>query len=392
MRAVRHVLFLGSVLSLAACGEGDTKDSFVQPEESGQTGAPLKLAEPGLRIEGAYLVKVRDGADARAVAAVAGVSPRFEYSLINGFAASLTPGQLTALRQHADVEYVEEDAVVHATATQSGVNCGLDRIDQRNLPLSGSFTYTSTAAGVTAYIIDTGILTSHTQFGGRAAVAYDALGGNGQDCNGHGTHVAGIVGGSTFGVVKGVSLRAVRVLDCNGSGTNSGVIAGLDWVRVNHVAKSVASLGLGGSYSATLNTAATNLANSGVFLAVGAGNSASDACNSSPGSAPSLMTVAASTCGDVSAPYTNHGSCVDLYAPGSNITSAWYSSSTATNTLSGTSAAAPFATGVAALYKATYGEAASSTVNTWLINNATPNVLTGVPAGTPNRLLYKGGL
>jgi subtilisin family serine protease len=393
MRAVRNVLFLGSVLSLAACGGAvESKGSAIQAEELGQTGAPLKLADPALRIEGSYIVKVRDGADARAVAAVAGVSPRYEYSIINGFAASLNAGQLTALRQNADVEYVEQDAKVTATTTQSGATWGIDRIDQTNLPLSGTYTYTSTGAGVTAYIIDTGILTSHTQFGGRAAVSYDALGGNGQDCNGHGTHVAGTVGGSTYGVAKGVSLRAVRVLDCSGSGSNAGVIAGMDWVRTNHVAKSVANMSLGGGFSSTVNTAATNLVNSGVFLAVASGNSNADACNYSPASASGTFTVNATASNDARATYSDYGSCTDLYAPGSSITSSWYSSTTATNTISGTSMATPHVAGVGALYKATYGDAAASTIGSWLTSNATPNVVSGNIAGTANLLLNKRAL
>jgi subtilisin family serine protease len=390
MRAMRNVLFLGSVLSLAACGPEAGKDSAIQPEEIGQTGAALKQADPSLRIEGSYIIKVKDGANARAVAAVAGVSPRYEYSIINGFAADLKPGQLNAIRQLSDVEYVEEDARVQADATQSGATWGIDRIDQRSMPLSGTYTYTSTGAGVTAYIIDTGILTSHSQFGGRAAVAYDAFGGNGQDCNGHGTHVAGTVGGSTYGVAKGVALRAVRVLDCNGSGSNSGVIAGMDAVRTNHPAKSVANMSLGGGYSASVNTAATNLVNSGVFLAVAAGNSNADACNFSPASASGTCTVGATTSTDARASYSNYGGCVDIYAPGSSITSAW--SNGGTNTISGTSMASPHVAGVGALYKATYGDAAASTIINWLKTNATANVVTGNVGSTPNQLLYKSSL
>jgi subtilisin family serine protease len=394
MRAVRNVLFLGSVLSLAACGGAaeSNKGSFMQAEEIGQTGAPLKLADPARRIDGSYIVKVKDGASARAVAAIAGVSPKFEYSIINGFAAELNQGQLNALRQHGDVEYVEEDARVELSATQSGATWGIDRIDQTARPLSGTYTYTSTGAGVTAYVIDTGILTAHSQFGGRAAVAYDALGGNGQDCNGHGTHVAGTVGGSTYGVAKGVALRGVRVLDCNGSGSNSGVIAGMDYVRVNHPAKSVANMSLGGGYSATVNSAATNLVNSGVFLAVASGNSNADACNFSPASASGVLTVNASTSTDARATYSNFGSCTELYAPGSSITSAWHTTTSATNTISGTSMASPHVAGVGALYKATYGDVAASTINSWIINNATPSVITGNPSGTPNLLLNKRAL
>jgi subtilisin family serine protease len=220
---------------------------------------------------------------------------------------------------------------------------------------------------------------------------YNAIAGESSaDCNGHGTHVGGTVGGSTYGVAKAVTLRGVKVLSCSGSGSNSGVIAGMDWVRVNHVARSVANMSLGGGYSAATNTAANNLAASGVFLAVAAGNSNADACNASPASAANATTVGASTSTDARATYSNYGGCVDLYAPGSSITSAWLSSGT--NTISGTSMASPHVAGVGALYKATYGDASYSTIRTWLLNNATLNVITGNPSGTPNRLLYKAAL
>ncbi len=379
MRAVRNAMFLGSALALAACGgaEMDQAESDV-----GQLGAPLVQAEPGLRIDGAYIVKVKDGADARAVAAVAGVSPRYEYTLINGFAASLNKGQLTALRQNADVEYVEEDQVAQADATQYSATWGIDRIDQRALPLSGSYTYTTTASTVYAYIIDTGLQTSHSEFSGRAANVYDAFGGTGADCQGHGTHVGGTVGGVTYGVAKGVRLRGVRVLDCAGSGSNSGVIAGMDWVRVNRTNPAVANMSLGGGYSSTVNTAANNLANSGVFLAVAAGNNSADACNYSPASAASATTVGSTASNDTRSSFSNYGSCVDIYAPGSSITSARLNGTS--TTMSGTSMASPHVAGVGALYKATYGNAAQSTIDSWLKTNATA-------IGT-GKLLYKGAL
>jgi subtilisin family serine protease len=379
MRAVRNVMFLGSALALAACGgEMDMNTEA----ELGQTGAPLMQAAPGMRIDGAYIVKVRDGADSRAVAAVAGISPRYEYSIINGFAASLNPGQLTALRQMGEVEYVEEDQVVQADATQSSATWGIDRIDQRALPLSGTYNYTATAGSVRAYIIDTGLQAGHSQFGGRASNVYDAFGGNGEDCNGHGTHVGGTVGGSTYGVAKAVMVRGVKVLDCAGSGSNSGVIAGMDWVRTNHIKPAIANMSLGGGYSSTTNTAANNLANAGVFLAVAAGNNGADACNYSPASAAAATTTGSTTSGDGRSSFSNYGSCVDIYAPGSNITSAWINSGT--NTISGTSMASPHVAGVGALYKATYGDAASSTIDSWVKNNAT--------ALSFGKLLYKGAL
>lgn len=320
-----------------------------------------------------------------------GANVKFEYtSVFQGFAAEMSPAAAAALARDPGVAYVEPDQEMQISTTQSGATWGIDRIDQRALPLSGTYTYSSQGTGVRAYIIDTGIQTNHPQFGGRASAVYDALGGNGQDCNGHGTHVAGTVGSASYGVAKNVYLRAVRVLDCNGSGSNSGVIAGMDWVRTNAIKPAVANMSLGGSYSATVNTAATNLANSGVLLAVAAGNSSADACNSSPSSASGTITVAASTSSDARASYSNYGGCVDIYAPGSSITSTWINSGT--NTISGTSMATPHVTGVAALYKASFGDAATSTVISWLTGNATTGVITGNISGTPNRLLYKSTL
>ncbi|MEO5817612.1 MAG: S8 family peptidase [Gemmatimonadaceae bacterium] len=386
-----------SALALAACSDASNPPS--SPASPQQIQVPLApvYSKGDDGIPNDYIVVYKEGVVtgtlSRAAATVANLigTPKFSYdAVLNGFAATLTPEQLAKLRANPNIEYIEQDAVIELSTTQSGATWGIDRIDQRNRPLSGTYTYTSTGAGVTAYIIDTGIQTSHPQFGGRAAVAYDALGGNGQDCNGHGTHVAGTVGSSTYGVAKGVQLRAVRVLNCSGSGSTSGVIAGMNWVANNHVAKSVANMSLGGGYSSATNTAANNLASKGVFLAVAAGNSNANACNSSPSSAANVTSVAASTSTDAKASYSNYGSCVHLYAPGSSITSTWLSGGT--NTISGTSMASPHVAGVAALYKATFGDASYSTIRTWLTTNATSGVITGNPSGTPNRLLYKSTL
>ena len=384
MKLSKTVVAVGATLALAACSD--------QSPVAGRapTAAPL-LSASANGIEGSYIVVVGEGADPRSVAAVAGVDPHYVYtSAVNGFAAELNAGQLNALQHNPNVEYIEQDPVVEAATTQSGATWGIDRIDQRSRPLSGTYTYNNTASTVYAYVIDTGIQTSHSQFGGRAAVSYDALGGNGQDCNGHGTHVAGTIGSATYGIAKAVRLRAVRVLNCSGSGSTSGIIAALDWVRANRTNPAVANMSLGGGYSSTLNTAANNLANSGVFLAVAAGNENQNACNVSPASAASATTVAASTSSDAKASYSNYGSCVDLYAPGSSITSTWINSGT--NTISGTSMASPHVAGVAALYKGVYGNASTSTIDSWIKTNSTANVITGNVTGTPNRLLYKSTL
>jgi subtilisin family serine protease len=387
MKPFHTAVAAGAALFLAACSDTGTGTATVE-----HTAPVLSAAANG--IDGQYIVVVREGANAASVAAVAGVTPEHVYtSVLNGFSASLNRGQLTALQHNPSVEYIEQDQEMGLSATQSNATWGIDRTDQRNLPLSGTYTYNATASGVYAYIIDTGIRTDHTQFGGRASNVYNAISGEtASDCNGHGTHVAGTVGGSTYGIAKSVRLRGVKVLSCSGSGSTSGIIAAVDWLRLNRVNPAVANMSLGGGYSGSLNTAVTNLSNSGVFVAVAAGNSNANACNYSPASAAAATTVAASTSSDARASYSNYGSCVDLYAPGSSITSAWHSSTSAINTISGTSMASPHVAGVAALYKATYGNAGSSTIDSWIKNNSTASKITSNPSGTPNLLLFKSSL
>ncbi len=355
---------------------------------AGTANAQEKSGDP---IPGSYIVVVEDGSDPKAVANSQDAKTKHVYrSAINGFAAELTDQQVAKLRKSDKVAYVEQDRVVTASATQTNATWGIDRIDQRNRPLSTTYTYNATASNVNAYVIDTGIMTSHSQFGGRAANVYDAFGGNGQDCNGHGTHVAGTIGSSTYGVAKQARLRGVRVLNCSGSGSTSGIISALNWLRTNHVKPAVANMSLGGGYSSTLNQATTNLVNAGVFVAVAAGNESQNACNVSPASASGTFTSAASDRNDVRASFSNYGGCVDGYAPGVNITSAWHNGGT--RTISGTSMASPHTAGVGALYKATYGDAAWSTIRDWINANATSGVIRSNVSGTPNRLLYKSSL
>ncbi|MEW5931283.1 MAG: S8 family peptidase [Gemmatimonadota bacterium] len=389
MRSFRPALLAGSLAALAACSDGGPVASA--PVAAGP--APLRSAAPGKAVEGAYVVVLREGADPRSVAAVAGVEPGIVYAAaLNGFAARLSEGQLTALRHNPAVDYVEQDQEMVVQYVQTSPPWNLDRIDQRNLPLDGRYVYNSLGSGVRAYVIDSGLQANHPEFGGRAQNVYDAVGDgqNGNDCNGHGTHVAGIVGSVKYGVAKGVALRGVRAVNCSGSGTTSGIIASVDWVRANAAKPAVANLSLGGGFSSALNTAVNNLAASGVFVSVGAGAENQSACNVSPASAASAFTVAATTSTDARASYSNYGSCIDIFAPGSSILSTWIGSTT--RTLSGTSMAAPHAAGVAALYKATYGETATATLDSWLKSNATLNKVTSAGTGSPNRLLYKAAL
>lgn len=311
-------------------------------------------------------------------------------SALAGFAAQMTEEQAAKLSEHPSVKFVEEDSVVEMLATQTNPPWGLDRIDQRDLPLSATYSYTATGSGVNVYIIDTGIRRTHTQFGGRAFVGFDSIGDgrNTNDCNGHGTHVAGTAGGSTYGVAKGVRLFAVRVLNCSGSGSTAGVIAGVDWVTSNHIKPAVANVSLGGGASTALDTAVRNSIAAGVTYTIAAGGSNQDAANFSPARVAEAITVGASTISDARASFTNFGSVVDIFAPGSSILSAWHTSDTATATLSGASMASPHVAGVAARYLQNNPAASPSTVRNAIVNASTTNRLSGIPTGTANRLLF----
>jgi subtilisin family serine protease len=323
-----------------------------------------------------------------------GVGHVYEHAL-KGFSIELTPSAAEELAADPRVVSIEPDGVVTTQTTQTGATWGIDRIDQRNRPLSGTYTYTRTGAGVKAYIIDTGIRFTHSQFGGRATSGYDAVdGGAADDCNGHGTHVAGTVGGSTYGVAKGVSLVAVRVLNCSGSGSTSGVIAGIDWVTGNHGQgqPAVANMSLGGGASAALDAAVNRSISDGVSYAVAAGNgdvfgNQANACNYSPARVGAAMTIGATDSSDRKASWSNYGSCVDWFAPGVSITSAWYNSNTATRTISGTSMATPHTAGVAAQYLQGNTGATPASVRTALFNLTTKSIVTS-SSTTNNHLLF----
>jgi aqualysin 1 len=317
--------------------------------------------------------------------------PEHVYAFaVRGFAAFMSEGDAIAISLNPLVEYVEEDSIMEAIATQSSPPWSLDRVDERDRPLSGTYSYASTGSGVNAYIIDTGIRRTHTQFGSRAFSAFTAIndGRGTTDCNGHGTHVAGTVGGATYGVAKSVRLHAVRVLSCSGSGSTSGVIAGVDWVRANHVKPAVANMSLGGGASSALDTAVRNSIAAGVTYAIAAGNANSNASNFSPARVGEAITVGSSTSSDARSSFSNYGSVVDIFGPGSSVTSAWYTSDSATNTISGTSMATPHVAGVAARYLQNHSSASPSAVRSAIVSAATAGRLAGLPSGTANRLLF----
>lgn len=311
--------------------------------------------------------------------------------VFNGAVADMTPSKAAILRRSAKVLWVEEDKPVSTQATVSPTpSWGLDRIDQRTNTATNSYTFATTGAGVATYIVDSGIYTSHAQFTGRIRIGFDAFGRDGVDCNGHGTHVAGTVGGSTFGVAPASSLISVRVLDCAGAGSVSGVIAGLDWVINDHVSgPAVINLSLGTGKSASLESAVDRAYNDGITVVSAAGNSNIDACTTSPGgNKASGLTVGATTITDVRASYSNFGACLDLFAPGSGIVSAGTASPTATATLSGTSMAAPHVAGLAARYLSALPSATPAQVMTAIISASTDNVVTSAGTLSPNKLAY----
>jgi len=350
-------------------------------------------------IKDSYIVIFKDNAaqsvqaltDGLARQANAKVSYTYQHAL-RGFAGSMSERAARALAANPAVAYVEQNGTVQLAATQPNPpSWGLDRIDQRDLPLDSSYTYPNDGAGVRAYIIDTGIRTTHQTFGGRAIWGTNTVGdGNNTDCNGHGTHVAGTVGGSQYGVAKGVSLTAVKVLDCNGSGSFAGVAAGIDWVTGDHTSgPAVANMSLGGSGSdPTTENAVRNSIADGVVYAIASGNSNADACNFTPARVAEAITVNASDTNDARASFSNFGTCTDIFAPGVNITSSWNTSDTATNTISGTSMATPHVTGGAALILNANPGFTPAQVATTMFNNATLNHITNPGTGSPNRLLF----
>ncbi|MCG8921939.1 S8 family peptidase [Lentzea sp. CC55] len=361
------------------------------PSASAAEGEVLSLDAPE-KIAGSFIVKLKEGkGNSHALASRFGAKVERDYTSFGGFNVKLTEKQAKRLAADPSVEFVEADQVVRTQATQTNPpSWGLDRIDQRNLPLNSSYSYTSTGSGVTAYVIDTGVRVSHSTFGGRATNGRDFVDNDAvaQDGNGHGTHVAGTIAGSQYGVAKNARIVAVRVLDNNGSGTLAGVAAGIDWVGNNAVKPAVANLSLGGGANATLDTAVRNAVAKGVTFAVAAGNSNANASGFSPARVTEAITVGSTDRTDARSSFSNYGSVLDIFAPGRDITSSWHTSDSATSTISGTSMATPHVAGAAARYLSTNPSASPAAVASYLVAQSTPSKVTNPGTGSPNRLLY----
>ncbi|QOC92939.1 S8 family peptidase [Micromonospora craniellae] len=397
--ARRHVIrALAVVATAAAVSAASTTAAVAAP-----TGE-IRGAGAANAVSGSYLVVLRSDAVGAAGSSAArtavpdratalvqryggSVSDTFSAAL-TGFAAKMSAKQAARLAANSAVAYVEQDQAFTVQATQTNPTWGLDRIDQRNRPLSGTYTYPNTASNVRAYIIDTGIRTTHNQFGGRATWGTNTVDSNNTDCNGHGTHVAGTVGGATYGVAKSVRLVAVKVLNCSGGGTTASVVNGVNWVTANAVKPAVANMSLGGGASSTIDNAVANSIASGVSYAVAAGNFNANACNYSPARTSTAITVGSTTSTDARSSFSNYGSCVHIFAPGSSVLSAYHTSNTATSTLSGTSMASPHVAGAAALVLSANPSYTPAQVKNYLTSNATTGVVTSPGSGSPNRLLF----
>lgn len=391
------ILALSGVV-LAACSDSNTPSG---PPRM----APVVQVAGGIQtqlVPNEYIVALRSSmvssaqlnTQAQSMAAATGAEVLAVFgAAINGFAVYADAAEIAAIRANPAVEYVEQVQIFRAIATQQPApSWGLDRVDQRNLPLDNSFTYPTGGAAVHIYIIDTGILTAHTDFTGRIGAGANFISPSAPtgDCNGHGTHVAGTAGGTTYGIMKTATMHAVRVLDCAGSGTTTSVVNGINWVINNAVQPAVSNMSIGGPASTAIDNATNNMVAAGVVSPVAAGNSNANACNSSPSRAANAITVGATTITDARASFSNFGTCLDIFAPGQNIKSDWIGSNTATNTISGTSMASPHVAGAAALYRSFNPTHTATQVANALTSNATAGKVTNPGAGSPNLLLYMG--
>ncbi len=390
-------LALGAVLALVLTLLAVVSGPVDAASDDEANLAPL-VGGDGEAVDGSYIVVMNPEADNSDAAEASDALERsvqagggevaYQYrDLLVGFAATMDAATVEALRASPFVSYIEQDSVVSKSADQANPIWGLDRIDQRDRPLDNNYHYDNDGSGVTVYVIDSGIRTTHNQLAGRVAGARSFISGGPQDCDGHGTHVAGTVAATTYGVAKQADVYGIRVLDCNGNGTVSGVVAGMNWVAGNHASPAVANLSLGGSTSTTLDNAITGLFNAGVLPVVAAGNSDANACGESPARAPLALTVGSTTSSDARSWFSNWGSCVDLFAPGSSILSLGIANDNATVTYSGTSMASPHVAGVAALYLSSDPSATPAEVSNAILND-TSNGKVSDPMGSPNKLLY----
>ena len=322
--------------------------------------------------------------------AYGGAIEKVYSNALQGFSAEMTPQAAEAMSNDPSVLFIEEDSYVSVNVTQTNAPWGLDRVDQRSVPLNTAYNYVRTGAGVHVYVIDTGIRTTHTEFGGRATADFDSMydGQNGNDCHGHGTHVAGTIGGLNYGVAKDVRIHGVRVLGCNGIGTVSTTVDGIDWVTANHISPAVANMSMGSAASLLMDFAVQGSIDAGVTYVVAAGNAAIDACQYSPARLPAAITVGATDQNDARASYSNYGSCVDLFAPGTGIMSAWAWNDNATSSASGTSMATPHVTGTVALYLEQNQNATPAQADAALIGDATSGQMSGETNGSPNMMVF----
>ncbi len=390
-----QTLLTCSMLGLAACEPMTEQEAqVIESKEVGQTAQFLRNSNA---VRDEYIVVLRDtverggsSAIARELASARGgeVLATYEHAL-KGFAVRMPEARARELLNDPRVKYIEENGYVQAIGTQSGATWGIDRIDQTSLPLNSTYNYNFDGTGVHAYIVDTGVRLTHSEFAGRMGNSYDAVttGGNANDCQGHGTHVAATVAGTTWGVAKKATVHAVRVLNCQGSGTNADVIEGMDWVASNHVKPAVANMSLGGGASQATDDAVQRMYAAGVPVAVAAGNDNANACNYSPARAANAITVGSTTNTDARSSFSNFGTCLDIYAPGSNITSAGITNDTSSATMSGTSMASPHVAGVAALYLQQNPTATAQQVRDALVAGGITGVVTSAGTGSPNVLL-----
>ncbi|WP_163999258.1 S8 family serine peptidase [Pyxidicoccus caerfyrddinensis] len=384
-------------LLAAACGPMPE----AQESDSEQLGQSAQMIRRARAVPNEYIVVLRDSSQEVRQQGAASISQElvslaggkvlrtYEHT-IHGFLANMSEAEAQRLLSDPRVAYVQENGLLHVSATQTSATWGIDRIDQRDLPRNSSYTYNVDGTGVHAYVIDTGIRLTHTEFTGRTGNGYDFIDNDSDptDCHGHGTHVSGTVGGTTWGVAKKVTLHGVRVLDCTGYGNDAQVIGGIDWVAANHVKPAVANMSLGDVGIPAIDDATERLIAAGVTTVVSAGNDSDNACNYSPARTPNAITVGSTTSSDARSSFSNYGTCVDIFAPGSSITSASNSGNSASTSMSGTSMSSPHVAGAAALYLSANPTATPAQVRDALVNNSTPNKVTSPGTGSPNRLLY----